>query len=63
MNQILVAIYHSHSAPPKPSKLDQEYMTVNRCVWLISSFSNLSELKGYLLVSNDDLKEIEVVIK
>jgi proteasome lid subunit RPN8/RPN11 len=33
----LVAIFHSHPAPPKPSSIDLQYMRLNPVVWLILS--------------------------
>ena len=58
----LVAIYHTHPAPPKPSGTDKSYMEVNPCVWLISTTKKPEEPKGYQLEENDTIKEVEVTI-
>ncbi|MHA1504057.1 MAG: Mov34/MPN/PAD-1 family protein [Candidatus Heimdallarchaeota archaeon] len=60
--RILVAIYHTHPAPPQPSGTDRHYMEVNPCVWLISSTKKPEEPKGYLLEDNGNLKEVDVSI-
>jgi proteasome lid subunit RPN8/RPN11 len=33
----VVGIFHSHPAPPWPSRVDLEYMRVNPVIWLIMS--------------------------
>jgi proteasome lid subunit RPN8/RPN11 len=58
----IIAIYHTHPAPPKPSITDLSYMEVNPYIWLISSTSNPEQTKGYYLLSNRTLKEVEVRI-
>ncbi len=37
LGESLVGIYHSHPAPPAPSKTDLKNMRLNDVVWLISS--------------------------
>jgi len=60
--RILVAIYHTHPAPPQPSGTDRLYMEVNPCIWLISSTHNPEIPKGYLLEEKGNLKEVKVSI-
>ena len=58
----IIAIFHTHPAPPKPSSTDLSFMEVNPYIWLISSTSNPDQPKGYYLLSNRTLNEIEVKI-
>jgi len=37
LGESLVGIYHSHPAPPEPSKTDLKNMRLNPVIWLISS--------------------------
>jgi proteasome lid subunit RPN8/RPN11 len=60
--RILVAIYHTHPAPPQPSGTDRLYMEVNPCIWLISSTKKPEEPKGHILEENGNVKEIDVSI-
>ncbi len=59
----LVAIYHTHPAPAKPSGMDLSYMEVNSCIWLISNTSTPDKPKGYLLLKDGSLKTISVKIE
>lgn len=57
----IVAIFHSHPAPPRPSARDLENMRLNPVVWLIASRSSgVWESKAFHL-QGDKLHEIEVV--
>lgn len=58
----LVAIYHTHPAPPKPSGVDIDYMEVNPYIWLISSSSKPEKPKGYLLLKSGLIREIPIEI-
>ena len=52
----LVCIFHSHPAPPYPSKTDRQNMKLNPVVWLIASKERGTwESRAYLL--NDDTVE------
>jgi len=56
----LVGIYHSHNAPPEPSKTDLRNMRLNPVVWLIAS--KLTEdwiTKAYIL-EHENADEISV---
>jgi len=57
----VVGIYHTHPAPPYPSETDKKFMEVNPSVWLISSTSEPTKPKGYLLRENGELKNVEVI--
>ncbi len=57
----IVAIFHSHPAPPRPSARDLENMRLNPVVWLIASRSSgVWESRAFLL-QNDNLREIEII--
>ncbi len=43
----IVAIFHSHPAPAKPSSTDVKYMEINPVPWLILSTTN-NELAAFL---------------
>lgn len=58
----IIAIYHTHPAPPRPSNTDLSYMEVNPYIWLISSTSTPERPKGYFLLSDSTLKEVQVEI-
>lgn len=46
----LVAIFHSHPAPPRPSARDMKNMELNPVVWLIASrLTGTWESRAYLL--------------
>ena len=61
-NRQVVGIYHTHPAPATPSATDRLYMEVNPCVWLISSTNSPEKPKGYLLVEDKTIKEVEIKI-
>ncbi|NHK30720.1 MAG: M67 family metallopeptidase [Asgard group archaeon] len=58
----IIAIFHTHPAPPRPSSTDLSYMEVNPYIWLISSTTNPEQTKGYYLLSDRTLKEVDVKI-
>ena len=48
---LLVGIYHSHPAPPKPSGWDLEYMAYNPVVWIIDGVSIIARrMRAYQLL-------------
>lgn len=55
----LVAVFHSHPAPPRPSPTDLQYMRVNPIVWLILSTTQDS-LEAYQLLS-EELQRLKIV--
>jgi proteasome lid subunit RPN8/RPN11 len=56
----LVGIYHSHPAPPEPSKTDLRNMRLNPVIWLISSkLTGVWITKAYILV-DDNTKEVPI---
>lgn len=58
----LVAIFHSHTAPPYPSEKDLDNMRLNQVVWLIASrCSGTWKTKAFLLVDNQ-LEEIALEV-
>lgn len=61
-NEELVCIFHSHPAPPYPSKTDRRNMRLNPVVWLIASKdSGTWESRAYILV-NDEIEEVRLVL-
>lgn len=58
----VIGIFHTHPAPPQPSKTDMTYMEVNPYVWMISSTNNIENPSGFILKSDGELKEVEVSI-
>ena len=61
-NLEVVGIFHTHPAPPYPSGTDKQFMSVNKCVWLISTTKTPDEPKGYLLLENGIIKNIEIIV-
>ena len=58
----LVCIFHSHPAPPYPSKTDRRNMRLNPVVWLIASKdSGAWESRAYILL-NDEVEEVQLVL-
>ncbi|MGV9102516.1 MAG: Mov34/MPN/PAD-1 family protein, partial [Candidatus Thorarchaeota archaeon] len=58
----LVAIFHSHTAPPHPSEKDLDNMRLNQVVWLIASrYSGTWKTRAFLLVDNQ-LEEIALEV-
>ncbi len=61
-NEELVCIFHSHPAPPYPSKTDLRNMKLNPVVWLIASKESGNwESRAYLL-HNEHLKEVRLIL-
>ncbi|MFX0106658.1 MAG: Mov34/MPN/PAD-1 family protein [Candidatus Hodarchaeota archaeon] len=62
-NEEMVAIFHSHPAPPRPSPRDLRNMKLNPVVWLIASkISGRWESRAFLLDNEDATIEIELVL-
>ena len=57
----LIGIFHSHNAPPKPSKIDLRNMKLNPVVWIISSKITGAWITKAYILKNDN--PVEVVIK
>ena len=58
--EALVGIYHSHPAPPAPSKTDLRNMRLNQVVWLISSKLTGDWItKAYILLG-DNVDEVSI---
>ncbi len=55
-----VGIFHSHPAPPYPSRRDQQNMKLNPVVWLIASKDSGHWVSKAFLLENDHVKEIEM---
>ena len=58
----LVCIFHSHPAPPFPSKTDRRNMKFNPVVWLIGSKeSGIWESRAYLM-NDDTVEEVTLIL-
>jgi proteasome lid subunit RPN8/RPN11 len=55
----IVAIFHSHPAPARPSGRDAEFMELNPVPWLILSTVN-NEMRAF--VSGAEMRELEIVV-
>jgi len=56
----LVAIFHSHPAPPRPSRRDLQYMVYNPCVWIIDGIrGGRRKLMAYQLIEGK-LHQVEI---
>ena len=55
----IVAIFHSHPAPAKPSSTDAKYMEINPIPWLIMSTAN-NDMKAFLF--DGTIHELEVIV-
>jgi len=59
LGEDLVGIFHSHPAPPYPSKRDQQNMKINPVVWLIASKDSGAWVSKAFLLYEEHIKEIE----
>ncbi len=61
-NEELIAIFHSHPAPPRPSSSDERNMRLNPVVWIIASkVTGNWESLAYVL-EDDKIHEIEMIM-
>ena len=58
--ECLVGIYHSHSAPPQPSRTDLRNMQLNPVVWLIASKLTGNWITKAYLLRNKNADEIQI---
>jgi proteasome lid subunit RPN8/RPN11 len=58
----LVAIFHTHPAPAKPSEVDKHYMKTNPVVWLISNTNYPEKPQAYILNESNEIVEISLEI-
>lgn len=56
----IIAIFHSHPAPAKPSSTDAKYMEINPIPWLIMSTTN-NEMKAFRF--DGTIYELEIILK
>ncbi|MFW9908852.1 MAG: M67 family metallopeptidase [Candidatus Thorarchaeota archaeon] len=60
LGEDLVCIFHSHPAPPAPSKTDLKNMVLNSVVWLIASKQTGTwESRAFIL---DDGQPVEIIV-
>ncbi len=55
----IIAIFHSHPAPAKPSSTDAKYMEINPIPWLIMSTLN-NDMKAFLF--DGTIHELEIIV-
>jgi proteasome lid subunit RPN8/RPN11 len=55
----IVAIFHSHPAPAKPSSTDAKYMEINPIPWLIISTTK-NEMKAFIF--DGKIRELEIIV-
>jgi len=55
----IIAIFHSHPAPARPSATDIKYMEINPIPWLIMSTTN-NDMKAFLF--DGTIHELEVIV-
>jgi proteasome lid subunit RPN8/RPN11 len=60
----LVAIFHSHPAPPWPSGHDLEFMAYNPCTWIIDGLlrDGRHAMRAYQLIG-EQLHEVTIRIR
>ncbi|MFW9837492.1 MAG: M67 family metallopeptidase [Candidatus Thorarchaeota archaeon] len=56
----LVGIFHSHPAPPYPSKRDKENMKLNPVVWLIASKDTGNWASKAFLLEDEQIVEVDL---
>ncbi|MFX1474297.1 MAG: M67 family metallopeptidase [Promethearchaeota archaeon] len=63
-NLDLVAIFHSHPAPPRPSGHDLEFMAYNPCAWIIDGLlrDGRHAMRAYQFIE-EQLHEVTIRIR
>ena len=61
LGEDLVCIFHSHPAPPRPSKSDVGNMRLNPVVWLIASKETGNWESRAFLLDNDEIIEVSII--
>ena len=56
----IVAIFHSHPAPPFPSSRDLQNMKLNPVVWLIASKESGKWISKAYLLENEEIIEVDL---
>ena len=62
LGEELVCIFHSHPAPPFPSKRDQENMKLNPVAWLIASKESGTWVSRAFVIEDDQIQEIDLLL-
>ncbi len=60
--EALIAIYHSHPAPPRPSFKDLQFMRLNPVIWLIASKVSGDWTSRAYVLKNDEAQVVRVEI-
>ncbi len=60
LGESLVGIYHSHPAPPKPSKTDLKNMRLNPVIWLISSKATGEWISKAFILEGEVVSEVSI---
>ncbi len=58
--ELLVGIYHSHPAPPEPSKTDLRNMRLNPVVWIIASKLTGNWITKAYVLEAENVSEISI---
>lgn len=62
LGEELVCIFHSHPAPPFPSKRDQENMKLNPVAWLIASKESGTWVSKAFIMEDDQIQELDLLL-
>lgn len=56
----VVAIFHSHPAPPRPSSTDARYMQINQIPWIIMSTTEKNRMNAFM--HEQDIRQLDLSI-
>ena len=62
LGEELVCIFHSHPAPPFPSRRDQKNMRLNPVAWLIASKESGTWVSKAFMMEDDQIQEIDLLL-
>ena len=62
LGEELVCIFHSHPAPPYPSKRDQENMKLNPVAWLIASKESGTWVSKAFIMEDGQIQELDLLL-
>jgi proteasome lid subunit RPN8/RPN11 len=62
LGEELVCIFHSHPAPPFPSRRDQENMKLNPVAWLIASKESGTWVSKAFIMEDDQIQELDLFL-
>jgi proteasome lid subunit RPN8/RPN11 len=62
LGEELVCIFHSHPAPPFPSRRDQENMKLNPVAWLIASKESGTWVSKAFILEDGQIQELDLIL-